>query len=82
MRTMIRGLAMVHVPECCEFCKFWKIRNGPAWENHPNFGSLGICRRHAPITERENNDTWWPYTLKDDWCGDYEEKYNPFEENS
>lgn len=79
---MTRGFVNIIVPERCKFCKFWKLRTEPVLSNHPNFGRLGYCKRHAPITENENNDTWWPNTLEDDWCGDYEEKYNPFGENS
>jgi hypothetical protein len=41
-------------------------------------GSSYICRRHPPVVmmmPNENNTiTDWPRVIRDDWCGEYNEK--------
>lgn len=51
----------------CENCKFWNM--------HINFKS-GECRRYAPRVNFKNEISYteWPWTMKDSWCGEFEEK--------
>ena len=57
--------------ETCSSCKFWKQFEG---------GENGECRRHSPRpkSNREITVTEWPETVPDDWCGDYQQKPEPY----
>ena len=61
--------------ERCEFCKFWEFRDKQL--------NSGYCRRHAPCSVLRNDQEdevdyahrcKWPWTSKDDWCGDFKQK--------
>jgi len=54
----------------CETCRWWMETSA-----HKEDGKrLGVCKRHAPITEPVNNDTLWPCLWNTEACGDWEEK--------
>jgi hypothetical protein len=49
----------------CDSCRFWQIEGT----------QTGKCRRHAPtvIVLDDRDQSVWPYSLDDDWCGEYED---------
>jgi hypothetical protein len=56
--------------EACRVCRFWLAPERSAGAGH--------CRRYAPKPNTEpiptQKCTEWPLTLRDDWCGEFEER--------
>lgn len=72
--------------QCCKTCKFWPINQyGSGNGGYNTDGGYSQCRRRAPIfTGDARRDSYfagkgtaWPYTAKDDWCGEWEERKCP-----
>ena len=54
----------------CETCRFWETYSDP---------ESGRCRRNAPSVPWPSpggkellDDTVWPMTLNEDWCGEHQ----------
>jgi hypothetical protein len=56
------------VHQGCATCEFWKFIQ---YDAHKKYG--GFCRRHTPkiIVIDLNQETRFPYTKFDTWCGEY-----------
>ena len=77
--------------EKCVTCRFWFIDQGGKGEGgYDGDGSYSTCRRHAPVSNKKIDRgsyfaggwTLWPFTKKDDWCGDWEQCRTVQEEES
>jgi hypothetical protein len=64
-------------PLQCDTCEYWE----PPYNPIARYGISpdnpdGLCRRHTPVVVYNNGDfpvTFWPRTLKRDWCGEWKE---------
>jgi hypothetical protein len=45
----------------CSECNFWESDGG----------SLGSCRKHAPVRHHDAIQGVWPKTTRKDWCGEF-----------
>lgn len=60
----------------CEDCRFW---DGPGKNARASAGPRQQCRRRGPVIVVAPNPyggpdkpaAMWPFTAKEDWCGDY-----------
>ena len=60
--------------QSCSLCRFWV----PVWmlklETADKHSKRGGCHRYAPRSSALTQS--WPMTKTDDWCGDYEARWN------
>ena len=49
----------------CESCRVWKR------SNVPTIRLWGQCRRYAPRVNTGEDDTRFPSTRENDWCGEF-----------
>jgi hypothetical protein len=55
----------------CRACRVWEFRNETiiiSRGGQKKGAGGGICKRHSPTPGK----IFWPATLGDDWCGDFE----------
>ncbi len=57
--------------ERCETCRYWNNEYGDA-------DDCGVCRRYPPVlhpdNRRDERVAEQPYTLRGDWCGEWQRK--------
>ncbi len=76
-------------PDRCETCRFWEVYHNGGPDEDPQYDP-GECRRHPPtllqtmelrrIDATANiyvGKAWWPETMRDDWCGEWEGMIQP-----
>jgi len=57
------------IKKTCSVCRWWYKDPEQHW--------IHECRRRSPqiiIKEKINNESAWPPTDYDDWCGDFEKR--------
>lgn len=67
------------VKEQCDGCRFWMEKSEEP--DDVTGGAMGLCRRNPPVRAAYHDQSvvtseWenWshPFTLEDDWCGEFQ----------
>lgn len=61
----------------CESCRFWERGNATITRGKWKDYAAGNCKRNAPIATgglHGPEQTLWPQTSVNDWCGEYQPK--------